>query len=533
LPGTDTSRARFLAQKARQGGCSDTRAFADALLTYLILRDSRAEQRWDDLGAAPRFIPALKAILNELHAREQQTSLGLEAEARLHLVIANVFQQVAEFENAERHASHALILAETLDLPITRETAVTFMTCSLLGMGRLSESLDIMSGELRRAEALSSPSKDENERLYAETLFTLGDHYGALDILDRLQYVSPENTWAHATATLFRSLIGEDPRLDASPPEYEWSSLYNWLQDIMSLLVHYGSLPHLNPLASEREASLRRVIQLSQPGKKFRDPWNHVYELWVRSLAYLHLGETGMAGITVGNYQVKFREWLDMRLVLAAIRLELALQLRDPQIQSARKSEDELRSVFEDAKTIPSASREGLAQRLQRWHPTVAAYCSVMPDPIPELLTSSDMILRIKGPTCTAYGLQFPAVYAAELVLRSLRLGDKQFIQAPLNKGQICQREQLLGRYRNADYWRPVVSGAHLVFGLMKAGEGRPKHHIAAQRVASDFGITPQTRAAYAAGYMELVEDSIKKLLSGTMNPESFAEFLDHAPPLF
>ena len=151
-----------------------------------------------------------------------------------------------------------------------------------------------------------------------------------------------------------------------------------------------------------------------------------VYGAWTRSLAYLWLGETGLAGNALGLQQPKFREWLDIRLVVAAARLELSLQLNDPGPQSARKSEDDLRAVFEDAKDLPYASRKGLAQRVQRWHPLVAAYCAVMPNPIPEFQETTEMILRV-GATNTVYGLVMSPVYSAELILRCFTCCGKVF----------------------------------------------------------------------------------------------------------
>jgi len=253
---------------------------------------------------------------------------------------------------------------------------------------------------------------------------------------------------------------------------------------------------------------------------------------WARGLAYLWLGETGRVGAVLGSQAAPFKECLDIRLLLTALRFELTLQLRDPKLYSARQCETDLRAVFNDAKELPHASRIGLAYRLGRWHPLVAAYCTVMPNPIPELQFAAEIILDV-GATNRVYGTVMPSAYAVELILRCLRLSEKQFVQAPLNKLQIDQRNKLMSTHRNACYRRPVISSIHLIYALYKVGEGRPEYSSAAQTVANDFGIVPTTRASYATDYLALLKDLIGALLRGDSDFGEVEEGLVNAPNLF
>jgi hypothetical protein len=120
-------------------------------------------------------------------------------------------------------------------------------------------------------------------------------------------------------------------------------------------------------------------------------------------------------------------------------------------------------------------------------------------------------------------------VYAAELILRCLGFDsrrDHSFTQAPLNKTQLEQRDTLLIPFGETQVWRPVVSVSHIIYGLIKAGEGREAYFQTAHNLAFDFGLVPETKAAYADAEMNRVERATRQLLSGAISPAQFASGL-------
>lgn len=534
LPGNNTEKIRKLALGARMSGGENLTAFTDALLAYASLRDIRATEGSSDAGGVSALIPGLELTLSKVKEAPKASTLGFEAEIRLHFTLSNAYQQLGKFAEAMTHASKALLLAESLNLPLMKAASLACVSVCLNGLGRFSECYRLLETGLKKFPAGGSQSiKEEFQRFMANTLFSMGDHYGGLKLLDEMLFVNPSLEWARSEKLLWHGLIGEDMGRTVPQFEHEWASLYNWLLEALFNLVQVGALPDTSAFQDVRTEVFQKVVEICKPGAVIRDLWTETLEAWASSLAYMKLGKFSLAGHVLSKVRFDhLEEFLDIRLWLAAARLELSLQLNDPLIQSPAQSEAEFRSVFKDAEKLPYASRKGLAQRVKRWHPTVAAYCAVMPDPIPEFRDATEMILRIGNPN-TVYDLQIPPVYACELVLRGLRVADRQFVHAPLNKYQIDQRDKLMGNYGGMPYWRPVVSGGHLAFGLIKVGRGALEYVKAAKTLVADFGVMPTTKAEYAQGYVKLLNGLTAELLEGTIDSETYAESLLTSPRLF
>ena len=476
----------------------------------------------------------MELTLNKLREAPKVSTLGFEAEVRLHFALCNAHQQLGEFAEALTHASKALLIAENLNLPFTKTSALAFVSCCLNGLGKFSECYALSAKALDSFPATGSQSiREEFQRHMANTLFSMGDHYGGIDLLNEMLFANPSLEWAHSEKLLWHGLIGESMGQTVPQFEHEWASLYNWLLEAMFNLIQVGALPNTSTFQAARAEYFKQTVEICRPGAIIRDDWSGTIGAWASSIAYLGLGEFSLAGHALRGLRFDhFKEYLDIRLWLAAARLELSLQLNDPLIQTPKQSETELRSIFEDAASLPYASRRGLAQRVKRWHPIVAAYCAVMPNPIPEFQDATEMILRIGNPS-TVYGLPMPPVYTCELVLRGLRVAERMFTQAPLNKHQISQRDQLMGDYGGMPYWRPVVSAAHIAFGLIKVGNGAPEYIKTARALVADFGVIPKTKADYAQGYIELLENLMRKLLEEVIDPAEFADTLLNSPKLF
>jgi hypothetical protein len=241
---------------------------------------------------------------------------------------------------------------------------------------------------------------------------------------------------------------------------------------------------------------------------------------WLRGLAHLWLGETGLAGMTIADARVEAREWLDIRLLLAGLRLELALHIADPGVVTVRQAEEELREVFADAASLPLASRSGLAKRLMRWHPLAAAYSAVMPNPLRELIEARDSILR-QGRNIVAYGVVLPHAYAAECILRAFGFDSwrRSFTMPRLNTAMLRQRDALKIYYGKVPYVRPVVCGAQLCLGLLKASEGRAAYMEAASNVEREFGLVSVPRSGYGKFPLERIQYALHGLFRGMTSP--------------
>lgn len=289
-------------------------------------------------------------------------------------------------------------------------------------------------------------------------------------------------------------------------------------------LLQADSLRKVNQALKTKDQLIQSAVDTCRNVSFFVSPWYEFLHRWIVAKAYQGLGKPVLATSQIGQHKVANREMLDLRVLFAGLRLELALSPYLPDLSPAR-AEQELREVFADASTIPHASRSGLAQLLQRWHPVAAAYAAVMPDPIPELEFATEAILEA-GERCQVYGLPMPPVYAGELILRSLGWDsrkDRGFTQSPLNKREIAQRDALASQYGAVPYWRPVVSGMQLVFCLAKAGQGRKEYAQAAQRVVQSYGLLPNSKNGYAQHELGLVHTGVLGLTSGAISAQDFA----------
>lgn len=519
------SAAKDFAVRARLSNRPEIRAFADALLARAtIFNRSKVGQSETD-GAFP-ILPALHKSLSELVTIESRSLIKLEAECVLRLTLAIAYQQVNKFQDALEQASETLLLAESLGLSRTRQSAMSIITGSLVVLGRLGETLRVLQHE-RLKETTETYFAEEYARQSADILLSLGDHRGAYEVLDT---INPEarNDLIKAWKQLYKALLGEADPHQGIYTDYTWAGSYVWLTQAMFLLTEVTALPRLTATMAKREALLRDIIALSKRDEKIRDPWVMAMESWIRGLAHLWLGEVSLASNTLDTTKSFEREWLDLRCLHAALRLEVSLNLNDPPLQNTRRCEEDLRAVFEDARALPYASRAGLAERMKRWHPLAAAYAAVMPTPITELASATESILK-SGQKCTVYGFVMPPVYAAELIFRCLGFDTRRnynFVQAPLNKVQICQRDVLLSTFGNTSLWLPVISVPHLIYGLTKAGDRRPEYRQTAQNLAHDFGIVPVTKTAYAELELSRIAHLTQHLLSDTINPQQFAEMI-------
>ncbi len=287
----------------------------------------------------------------------------------------------------------------------------------------------------------------------------------------------------------------------------------------MRCLVRTLSLPRTSQTLDERSSLLQQAISLWQEEDQLRYSWARFMGRWIVGTSYLLIGRPAGAASMIAGLDFKNCQWFDLRLLKLGLELEIALHLDSPDV-TVRPLEDQLREVFEDARRMPFASPEGLAERLIHWHPLAAAYGALMPDPVYELHPVIPAVLQL-GSKNRVYEQVIPPTYATELALRSLDFDLRlktSFVQSDPGGGRY-KKSMLLTKYGEVDFWRPAISAANLAYGLVKAG-----HIERARAVYNEFGIVPQSDAAYVMlPLAQRVDSCVKQLIDGALTPSTFS----------
>ena len=502
--------------------CFDQRveAFAIGLLTYRrIARHDSADISYNT--AAFNVLPMLRGVLDDLLERHRDPfSREVEAILRVSIGLAHFYQK--EFEPAAREASKATFwLTEVGALYYT--TRAKSLLISIYGeSGQMSSTLKLLEEELQNA---TRPliAKRFHERVYAIMLYMLGQNVAPLDVLRDAQHLD-EGDQRPISSELQRLQVllgigGLEGEVIRAAPTYAYEI---WITESMRCLIRAAAMPKTTQNMEKRNALLARAVDVRHEDRRSQMIWHSVLGQWVTGLAQLKLGKTSLAISATKNIDLTNRQWLDLRLLIAGLRLEVALHINHPE-ESVERPYEALVSVFEDARQLPLASPEGLADRLIHWHPLAAAYAAVAPNPIVELRTATRAVMRL-GAANTVYDKSLPPAYAAELVLRALDYDlrpSPKFIQAELGSSRL-KRNSLFTQYGDVSYWRPCLSAVSLIYGLVKAG-----HIATAQAVFHEFGVSPYSTAEYAMlSLVDHVRTTTSKLLAGQIDPKIFSTLL-------
>lgn len=498
--------------------------YARSLVAFQFMVQNHARGETTQFGGAVDLMPALETLLENILAQPHGPLMReAEASVRTALALANIL--LKEFVLSARQASEAVFWSRQIGAPISEYRARTQMISCYGNSGRIVDTIRLIYGQASSDVAMYAHHAYQ-QAVLSSLLSHLGNYKEARNILLCLLEAYPTPTLRAAFQRLecFWGTGGLEGQVEA---DVIGSAPRGWVVEALRYLLMAEGLPRLGQSQGELDRYLSRAIAVCRELPYFSGPWYESLSRWIIARVYYRQGKGLLADGQLATHQIANREMLDLRVLFAGLRLELALSPYLPDLSPAR-AEQELREVFADAATIPHASRTGLAQLLQRWHPVAAAYAAVMPNPIPELEFATQAILEA-GERCQVYGLPMPPVYAAELILRSLGWDsrrDRGFIQSPLNKREIAQRDALTSHYGEVPYWRPVVTGMQLVFGLTKAGQGRPEYAQAAQRILHSYGLLPQSRTPYAQHELGLVHAGVQGLTSGALSAQDFARMV-------
>lgn len=506
-----------LIQKCLQVDDIRIEAYAQALNSYMrITARSGQHQRYD----APAFYlqPMLEGLRADLLANAKD-EFTREVECAIRVALGAAFFLQDKKAEAAREASSSYYWADRLGIDFAVARAKTLLVSLTLTSGKVADSLAMTREGINDANQTIT-NRRFLEFLEVTSLVRLGQREGVLSALEKQLASSPDPHKINASQLQRQKLIlgvgGLDGEIiqsgSGNPAETQ-------LAESLKCLVEYLSLPRSSHTLDQRTDLLCRAIDLWKEENELKDTWTRYMGRWVVGKAYSLLGRPRESDIVLAGLKVMDHQWFDLRLLRLGLNLELALNLAYPDIV-LQPLEDQLRDIFVAARQTPFASPEGLAERLIHWCPVAAAYGAVMPDPIYELRPGVAAVLRV-GNKNRIYDRLIPPTYAVELALRSMdfdhRLGAS-FVQSDPGGGR-HKKAVLMTTYGEVNYWRPAISAASLVYGLVKAG-----HMGRARAVYSEFGVVPQSNATYVMlPLAQNIDSFVKQLIDGVLNPTTFS----------
>ena len=500
--------------------------YARALRLYQVLYQDRNEGRNSAYSGATNTLPLFKSLLEKLGA-EASTPFRREVECALRTAYSDGLRMEDRYEEAEAEVVEALDWARTLRAPICRDRARTQLLGLRQGRGAVSDAITLIK-DVPLDDTRSPPVKAMHESILAFSLAHLGAHQAGFEVLEAVDVskIKSRTPMVNIFKQQFKCLMGvgglDGPILTNRPPE---PCEYSWVTKGLRALSQVHSVARQAKQFKEdsvRNTFLQTVIDTCLNEYIYVNPWYELLRSWMLGTAYLWKGRQTDALAVVSPVTVPSDEWLDLRMLFAGLKLELAmdLMLHDYQPQDA---EAEVRAVMSKAREMPLASPEGLAVHLRRWHPAAATYMTVVPEPLPEMGSAFQGILDTH--LNEAYGVQFPPVLACELLLRSLDL-DQYGLVSDVDIGKRRGvRESLRTRYGEVTYYLPVLSAVKLAYTLFKNEDSR--YDSKAFSLLVRYGITPSTAADHPMrDLIKKVEDATKELMDKQITVKGFRDAL-------
>ena len=493
------------------------RMYAAALDYY---RRTAQHSKRDYAPSAPgvTYQPILERYLEDIRTGKQSWFQN-EVECALHAALSVALLLQGKPLEALHHASQTIYLGEVLGASICIERGRSLQVSCLAATGQLAYALSVL--DEASVEFQTASTKPYNFRMHAFCLSQLGRLDDALDVLNQAKNLRLGNdARVESELTRIKLLWGiggveEDFRATFSKSEVE-TQLFKSLH---ALLKGY-QLPRRSTTMNQRSALFREAVHCWQGVTHgHEEGWATFMGQWIQAKAHYLLGQTSLALNGFENFAVPSNEFLDIRVLKAGMALDLALHTNQPGTDVLRWLE-ELHGVFQDARKVPFASGQGLAQRLKFWHPTAAAFAAVVTNPIRELASAVNGVLMV-GAKCRLRDQDIPPAYAAELALRALDVDLNpriKFAQAVLGKHRE-RRQELEQRPASHAYAQGAISAATIIFGLVKL-----KDFDAAQTIYNEYGVTPRSNAGYEMLEMNhLIDRYTQMLISREMDIALFS----------
>lgn len=417
----------------------------------------------------------LRRYLHQVRTLPPEGAEVSRAEVEYRVLEALHYDSIASGDSAQAivTAKEMILLVTVARVPELLEKARRYYRSAIAQAGRYHEDLTERLRALQRMTPVDAAYQRERVGLAIAQL-NVGDLDGAL-ATTREEPVLPLHT---AVVQAFR---GHFSTVDV--PLLEDKNI-GWIARCLRGLAEVDAIP---PWRGEnRQAHALAALDAVRQEQWRAAPTDRPFIAWLEARCRLEAGEYGLARHTVNAVAHLESEDLLSRTLLAGLRLELALTDEAFQLQTVMQSEDEVRRIFDDARELRHGSAAGLGEVLTRWHPRPAAYMALCPNPVLELLPAAAAVLR-----CTrraeVHGLILPPLTALDEVLRAFGLPP---VQARLGSNAKFQRQRLMVRNSDMNYWRPIVPAAQLAIALLSVKTAF--HRRTAERLVLEYGLAPE-----------------------------------------
>ena len=472
--------------------------------------------------AAYSFLPMLTQVVNDLLQKSKDPfTREVESVLRGTIAVAHFFNRDLAAANIE--VSKSLYWATQVGSLYCVTRAQSLLISIREEMGSIGDAL-VLVEEVKDYKYQSNVHKRFHDRVYAALLYKLGHNQLPQEVLqDALKTYDSDKALPIQSEIQRQQLLlgvgGMEGKIRETLPSYRTEV---WIGESMRCIVDAAALARTNQNSPKRYELLSNAVEIWRDYPYPKQEWSSIIGRWIIGLAHLWQGIPSLASTDVLDLSLENTQWFDLRVLVAGLRLEVALSFDFPNL-SVERPLAELQRVFDEARSHQLASPEGLAERLTHWHPLAAAFAALAPQPIPELKTATQAVMRL-GMSNRVYDLDLPPTYAAELVLRAvnydLRPGSK-FIQAELGSSR-WKKQRLFVQYGDVKYWRPSLSAVSLIYGLMKAG-----YRERAYAVYHEFGVAPYSTADYPMlPLVEYVRAQTSELLTGQIDVKTFSSLL-------
>jgi hypothetical protein len=430
---------------------------------------------------------------------------------------------------SKRLATQAIFLSRHFGLPISEMRAQNLLIQSNLLGGSVAEALSLIH------ESLKQGVEDQHAATYQHTSYAAGlAHLGgieqAVEWLSR-ESLNPINELAVTSLRQWFTCLGGIDDLETPVEEqYQPNANVRWLVYTLRELLRLRRLPRTNRFMEQAQDHLKNALAEACRGEVFTSNWYLLLNRWLISLIQQRQGKSILSVQSLAGLPAPAREWLDVRVLLAGLRLEQALDLNLPFVE-IEPAEQELLEVFRDAENILMASPAGLADLLAFWHPLAAAYLALTAPNQPYLKNATDPILRL-GSKNTAAGVSISPALAGELLLRSVGLDlieGQPLTQVKLGAGERGNfREEILRISRGPNtYYHSPISAIQLAYGLKK----HPKNSLQSQLawpIVKQYGMVPKSPLNTAPSELQMRVGTLEvlavDLLNDQISPGEFAK---------
>ncbi|NTY02037.1 hypothetical protein [Deinococcus sp. JMULE3] len=485
--------------------------YSTSLQLYLSMENQAKQRSYQGDG-----LELLLDGLHQLQSSPDRDMFALEVEYRVLWMIVHLQNTSGRYSESLPFITQMRHIAFLMGHEEFQHRADSLRAWALGNTGGFHEALTLRK-ELDTRDTMASVTTNALD--IAMLLANLGNLDQALETLNAATQLPDDQQWI----LLIQSIFGVQS-LDMQETLFTGrSARYQWMPEVLRHLAHLYALEPLRSRTADRLKLANQIVDKMKVDLRGFGSDDRSFAAWVLSAAHLNSQNYGLARQSLSGLPPLHSEQLLTRALLAAARLELALEPGFYEVETVMRSEQDLRSIFGTAEQLTHASPAGLAKAVQRWHPVAAAYLAVMPDPIPALHSAAQSIIQIRS-ACTAHNLILPPLYIAETVLNVFGYD----VNAELNAAMRRQRNALQGQIGAARTWLRIVPAAQLTYGLLKAaeGQGSVEHRAAAERTAASYGLVPALRSEFAELELAQLSQALQSWLEGRSNHASFMSTL-------